>query len=161
MHIIALKWNGMTKQRDICSWSKCIRYVRTLKHSRSDCKLVCFGCKCWAQVVTKILKPCIIPLMFFVFPFTTTSIYMQTFNVLLIVFFFVEGGLDVGSFAVKLAHVNCFDWTDVCQKNNVTVYPTVKMFRWVLNHCKLGQYFIYPFILKTRSGLTWISGERV
>lgn len=39
------------------------------------------------------------------------------------------GGLDVGSFAVKLAHVNCFDWTDVCQRNNVTVYPTVKMFR--------------------------------
>ena len=35
----------------------------------------------------------------------------------------------MGTFAVKLAHVNCFDWTDVCQKNNITVYPTVKMFR--------------------------------
>ena len=148
-------------------------------------------CLLWLQVLgtshNENIKT-IIPLMFFVFPFTRTSIYMQTFNwlltiiinyyyclllllfiiiiivnlLLLIVFFFVvEGGLDVGSFAVKLAHVNCFDWTDVCQKNNVTVYPTVKMFRWVLNHCKLDQYFIFPFILKTRSGLTWISGERV
>lgn len=37
--------------------------------------------------------------------------------------------LDVGDFAIKLARVNCFDWTDVCQKNNITVYPTIKMFR--------------------------------
>ncbi|KAJ7390629.1 cell redox homeostasis [Desmophyllum pertusum] len=37
--------------------------------------------------------------------------------------------LDVGEFSIKLARVNCFDWTDVCQRNNITVYPTIKMFR--------------------------------
>ncbi|XP_022804755.1 uncharacterized protein LOC111341974 [Stylophora pistillata] len=37
--------------------------------------------------------------------------------------------LDVGNFAIKLARVNCFDWTDVCQTNNITVYPTIKMYR--------------------------------
>lgn len=45
--------------------------------------------------------------------------------------FVLLGGLDVGNFAIKLARVNCFDWTDVCQKNNITIYPTIKMFRWV------------------------------
>lgn len=39
------------------------------------------------------------------------------------------GGLDVGDFAIKLARVNCFDWSDVCEKNNITMYPTIKMFR--------------------------------
>lgn len=42
---------------------------------------------------------------------------------------FRTGNLDVGNFAVKLARVNCFDWTDVCQTNNITVYPTIKMYR--------------------------------
>lgn len=37
--------------------------------------------------------------------------------------------LDVGNFAIKLARVNCFDWTDVCQSNNITIYPTIKMYR--------------------------------
>lgn len=39
------------------------------------------------------------------------------------------GGLDVGDVAIKLARVNCFDWNDVCEKNNITIYPTIKMFR--------------------------------
>ena len=42
---------------------------------------------------------------------------------------FNSGGLDVGDFAIKLARVNCFDWNDVCEKNNITIYPTIKMFR--------------------------------
>ena len=83
--------------------------------------------------------------MFFVVLFTIVNNNNNYYYYCLFVVL-VEGGLDVGSFAVKLAHVNCFDWTDVCQKNNITVYPTVKMFRWVLNHCKLDQYFIYHFI---------------
>ena len=29
----------------------------------------------------------------------------------------------------NLAAVDCFDWTDVCAKNNVTVYPTVRIYR--------------------------------
>ena len=53
-------------------------------------------------------------------------------NVLAKLFFFNAGGLDVGDFAIKLARVNCFDWNDVCEKNNITIYPTIKMFRWVL-----------------------------
>ena len=50
-------------------------------------------------------------------------------NVLAKLFFFNAGGLDVGDFAIKLARVNCFDWSDVCEKNNITIYPTIKMFR--------------------------------
>ena len=53
-------------------------------------------------------------------------------NVFAKLFFFNAGGLDVGDFAIKLARVNCFDWSDVCEKNNITIYPTIKMFRWVL-----------------------------
>lgn len=40
----------------------------------------------------------------------------------------ILGGLDVGSFTIKLARVNCFDWSDVCQRNNITTYPTIKLF---------------------------------
>ncbi|RMX56502.1 hypothetical protein pdam_00023158 [Pocillopora damicornis] len=53
-------------------------------------------------------------------------------NDLLVVDFFQPWdarNLDVGNFAIKLARVNCFDWTDVCQSNNITIYPTIKMYR--------------------------------
>lgn len=28
-----------------------------------------------------------------------------------------------------LAAVNCFDWTDVCGKENITAYPTLMVYR--------------------------------
>ena len=28
-----------------------------------------------------------------------------------------------------LAAVDCFDWTDVCGQNNVTSYPTIRIYR--------------------------------
>lgn len=28
-----------------------------------------------------------------------------------------------------LARVNCYDWTDVCQKENITTYPTLRVYR--------------------------------
>ena len=28
-----------------------------------------------------------------------------------------------------LAAVSCFDWTDVCSKNNITAYPTIRVYR--------------------------------
>ena len=28
-----------------------------------------------------------------------------------------------------LAGVECYDWTDVCGANNVTIYPTVRVYR--------------------------------
>jgi len=28
---------------------------------------------------------------------------------------------------VSMAAVNCFDWTDICQQVNVTVYPTLRV----------------------------------
>ncbi|KAK3726894.1 hypothetical protein QZH41_016693, partial [Actinostola sp. cb2023] len=39
------------------------------------------------------------------------------------------GKIDVGKLNVRLARVNCFDWTDVCQHNNITTYPTIKLYR--------------------------------
>ncbi|XP_031567813.1 thioredoxin domain-containing protein 16-like [Actinia tenebrosa] len=39
------------------------------------------------------------------------------------------GKKDIGNFNVRLARVNCFDWTDVCQNNNITTYPTIKFYR--------------------------------
>ena len=29
----------------------------------------------------------------------------------------------------SLRRVDCFDWTDVCSKHNITRYPTVQFFR--------------------------------
>lgn len=31
--------------------------------------------------------------------------------------------------AHPLVRVNCFDWTDVCQKENVTIYPVIRFYR--------------------------------
>ena len=28
-----------------------------------------------------------------------------------------------------LAAVDCFDWTDVCSQNNITAYPTIRIYR--------------------------------
>jgi len=30
---------------------------------------------------------------------------------------------------LTLARVNCFDWTDVCGKQSVTVFPTLRVFQ--------------------------------
>ena len=29
---------------------------------------------------------------------------------------------------LTIARVNCYDWTDVCGLNNITVYPTLRVF---------------------------------
>jgi hypothetical protein len=30
---------------------------------------------------------------------------------------------------VKFASVNCFDWTDVCEQEKITIYPTLRVFK--------------------------------
>ena len=77
-----------------------------------------------------------------------------SWNVLTKLFFFNAGGLDVGDFAIKLARVNCFDWNDVCEKNNITIYPTIKMFRWVFfkNELKSLSLKSIPYSVKTFGG---------
>ena len=37
-------------------------------------------------------------------------------------------GMDIG-----VQQVNCFDWQDVCVKENIKLYPTVRFYRLVLS----------------------------
>ena len=32
------------------------------------------------------------------------------------------------STTLNLKRVNCFDWTDVCADQNITIYPTLRLF---------------------------------
>lgn len=36
---------------------------------------------------------------------------------------------DDGAVVNPLARVDCFDWTDVCGKQNITRYPTVQIYK--------------------------------
>ena len=54
-HCIKMEWDNQTERHllrkqmyTVCKKSETFQ-IR--------CILVCFGCKCWAQVITKILKP--------------------------------------------------------------------------------------------------------
>ena len=29
---------------------------------------------------------------------------------------------------LSISRVNCYDWTDVCSLNNITIYPTLRVF---------------------------------
>lgn len=31
--------------------------------------------------------------------------------------------------SLKVARVNCYDWTDVCQKENIIIYPTLRVYK--------------------------------
>ena len=37
-------------------------------------------------------------------------------------------GMDIG-----VQQVNCFDWQDVCVKENIKLYPTVRFYRLALS----------------------------
>jgi hypothetical protein len=30
---------------------------------------------------------------------------------------------------VKLGRVSCFDWTDICQKEKLTIFPTLRIYK--------------------------------
>lgn len=43
---------------------------------------------------------------------------------------YVEAAEEMAKQDVKsFAEVNCFDWTDVCGKVNITSYPTIRFYR--------------------------------
>ena len=51
---------------------------------------------------------------------------------------------DIGYFPVEpdgsdvkigVLQVNCFDWEDVCGKENIRIYPTVRFYRYIFILC--------------------------
>ena len=40
-----------------------------------------------------------------------------------------QEGVKPNDGAKPLAAVDCYDWTDVCEKQNISIYPTVRIYR--------------------------------
>ncbi len=54
---------------------------------------------------------------------------------------------------IGVLQVNCFDWEDVCAKENIKLYPTVRFYRYVLyiiqyllNFCVSGDVVCLHYI---------------